>query len=64
MLEKPTSSPGAVAPGAAVVAAAVAVGLVAGAGGLMAVLYLRERGNKAVAGVLVTVTLRVPGGTY
>lgn len=51
MVGRQSSSPGAGAPGAVVVAAAVAVGLVVGAGGLMAVLLLRERGNKAVAGV-------------
>lgn len=55
MAGKPSSSTAAGAPGAVVVAAAVAVGLVVGAGGLMAVLLLRERGNKAATGE----TLRV-----
>lgn len=39
-------------PGALVIAAAVTAGLVAGAGGLMAVLWFRERSGKAAAGVL------------
>lgn len=55
MAGKASSSPGAGAPGAVVVAAALAVGLVVGAGGLMAVLLLREQGNKAAAGVSLCV---------
>lgn len=39
------------APGAVAIVAAVTAGLVVGAGGLMAVLWCRERGSKAVAGV-------------
>lgn len=38
------------APGAVAIAAAITVGLVVGAGGLMVVLRCRERGNKAVTG--------------
>lgn len=54
---KPSSSPGTGAPGAVVVAAAVAVGLVVGAGGLMAVMLLRERGsNKTAAGASFVVS--------
>eukprot|EP00752_Nemacystus_decipiens_P002771 g2589.t1 len=49
MAGEPRSSPGAGTPGAVVVAAAVAVGLMVGAGGLTAVLLLRERRGKAAA---------------
>lgn len=44
------SAAAATGPGAVVIIAAVAAGLVVGAGGLMAVLRCQERGSKAVTG--------------